>query len=147
MKFFSFLNPLSFLTLHALPGVGGGYQVGDGNISEVELSVNPPVAAAKTTAVTLTVDEFTSGLVVTNFGSALALTTPTAAALDAALVNAKIGSAFNFTICGTGAFANTLTGRTGVTVVGAAATPATTIASGTWRVQKTAPGAWSAYRL
>jgi len=131
----------------SLGTVGGGYQYNDGNLNEVDLNVMSEPPAAKTGAGTLTMAELTGGVVVTNFGSALALTTPTGAQIDAYLGNAKIGSTFNFAIVGTGAFANTLTGGTGVTVVGAAATPATTIASATFVFRKTGPGLWSAYRV
>jgi hypothetical protein len=127
--------------------VGGGYQYDDGNLNEVTMTVMPDPPAAKTGAGTLTVAELTGGVVVTNFGSALALTTPTGAQIDAALGNAKVGSAFSFAIVGTGAFANTLTGGTGVTVVGAAATPTTTIASAAFVFRKTGPGLWTAYRV
>jgi len=133
--------------LGTVGSVGGGYQYDDGNLNEVNLTVMATPGAAKTTAVTLTLQELTGGVVVTNFGSALALTTPTAAQIDDYLQQAKVGSTFNFCIVGTGAFANTLTGGTGVTVVGAAATPATTIASATFTFRKTGAGAWTAYRI
>jgi hypothetical protein len=139
--------PMLNMRLGILPSVGGGYQYGDGNVNEVDLTPVQVPGTAKTGAATLTVAEFTSGLVVTNFGSALALTTPTAVQLDAELENAKVGSSFNFTMCGTGAFAQTLTGGAGVTVVGAAASVAAAAGSATFKVIKTAPGAWSAYRL
>ena len=146
-RFLSLFAPLMNLQLSAFPGTGGGYQYTDGNTNEPDVFVVLIPGAAKTTAVTLTVAELSSGMVVTNFGSALALTTPTAAELDAAFINAKVGTAFKFTIVGTGAFANTLTGGTGVTVVGAAATPTTTIASAAFQFTKTGVRAWSAYRM
>jgi len=146
-RFLSLFAPLMNLQLSAFPGTGGGYQYTDGNTNEPDVFVVSIPGAAKTTAVTLTVAELASGMVVTNFGSALALTTPTAAELDAAFTNAKVGTSFIFTIVGTAAFANTLTGGTGVTVVGAAATPATTIASAAFQFTKTGVGAWSAYRM
>jgi len=120
----------------ALPRVGDGYQIGTGSSEPFiyQAAAAPPV---KTGAGTLTVDEFVGGLVQTNFGSALALTTPTAAQIDAAYPNLKVGSSFGFTLAGTAAFANTLTMGTGMTAVGANATPATTIASAQWRVTKT----------
>ena len=130
----------------ALAQVGGGYQLDDGNTSEAVMSSLGIPGAAKTSAVTLTPAELLSGMVITNFGSALALTTPTGVDLDTALGNAKVGTAFMFTIVGVAAFANTLTAGAGVTIVGSAATPATTIASATWSFRKTGVGTWSAYR-
>jgi hypothetical protein len=125
--------------------VGGGYQLNDGNLNEVAMLEMQDPGAAKTTAVTLTLPELTGGVVVTNFGSALALTTPTAAQIDGYLTNAKVGSTFNLSIVQTAAFAASLTGGVGVTVVGVAATAAPGSAMFTFR--KTGVGTWSAYRM
>jgi len=146
-RFLSLFAPLMNLQLSAFPGTGGGWQVGPGNLNEPNIYAAPVPGAAKTTASTLTVAELASGLVVTNFGSALALTTPTAAELDAALINSKVGTSFDFTMCGNGAFAQTLTGGVGVTVVGAAASIAAAAGSATFQFIKTGTGAWSAYRI
>ena len=131
--------------LGTVGSVGGGYQYNDGNVNEVDMSAIPDPGAAKTGAATLTVQELTQGVIVTSFGSALALTTPTGAAIDAYLTNAKVGSTFNLSIVQTAAFAATLTAGVGVTVVGSAATAAPGSALFTFR--KTGVGTWSAYRM
>jgi len=131
--------------LGTVGSVGGGYQYNDGNVNEVDMSAMPTPGAAKTGAVTLTMAELTGNVVLTNFGSALALTTPTGAQIDDYLSNAKVGSTFNLSIIQAAAFAASLTGGTGVTVVGAAATAAPGSAIFTFR--KTGVGTWTAYRM
>jgi hypothetical protein len=128
----------------ALPNGAGGYQVGDGNLSEVTLGVqSAPVA--KTAAATLTAAELTNGII-TYTGAAVAITLPTVADTEALVSSAKTNSSFDFSIINTGATnAATLTAGTGWTLVGVAAVSAVT--SSTWRARKTGDGAWTAYRL
>jgi hypothetical protein len=127
------------------PSTGGGYQLNDGNLGEIQLTTMP-AAVVKTAAATLTVAELTSRIAAVTSSGSYALTTPTAAELDAALVGAKIGSTFDFAIChGTTTNVITLTGGTGVTVVGLATV--TGVTSGSFTFRKTGTAAWSAYRI
>ena len=128
----------------AIPNGAGGYQVGDGNLSEVTMGVqSAPVA--KTAAATLTAAELTNGII-TYTGAAVAITLPTVADTEALVSSAKVNSSFDFSIINTGATnAATLTVGTGWTLVGVAAVSAVT--SSTWRARKTGDGSWTAYRL
>ena len=140
-----------------IPSVGGGRQVGDGNVNEVVLNV-VSVQTATTDAV-LTVAQITGGILVGSPGaSAAAYTLPTVntalTGVDAILVNAKINSTFDFSIVnlgsGSGIITVTAAAGTGWTVVGSAAVPivATGISgSGLFRARKTAVGAWTIYRI
>ena len=129
----------------ALPNVGGGYQVADGNTSEVTMTVRPQVGAI-TAAYTLTNADFASGIVSATSSGSYAVTTPTGVLMDAALTNAKVGSSFEFSIThGSATNVITLTGGTGVTVVGLATV--TGITSATWVFRKTGANTWSAYRI
>jgi len=128
----------------ALPNGAGGYQVGDGNLSEVILSIQP-APTAKTAAATLTAAELATGII-TYTGAAVALTVPLGADLDAAFTSMKVNSSFDFFIINTGATnAATVTANTGCTLVGAAAVAAAT--SCQWRVRKTADATYVFYRV
>ena len=128
----------------ALPNGAGGYQLGDGNLSEVILSVqSAPVA--KTAVATLTAAELATGII-TYTGAAVALTLPLGTDMDAAFPSMKVNSCFDFYIINTGATnAATVTANTGVTLVGTAAVSAAT--SCNWRVRKTADATYVAYRI
>ena len=128
----------------ALPNGAGGYQLGDGNLTEVILGTqSAPVA--KTAAATLTAAELATGLI-TYTGAAVALTMPLGTDLDAAFGSMKVNSSFDFFIINTGATnAATVTANTGVTLVGTAAVSAAT--SCKWRVRKTADATYVAYRI
>lgn len=129
----------------ALPSVGGGSQIGDGNVSERPLGVQGDAGAATGTA-TLTVAQLLSGILVGNpSASAAAYTLPTVAALEAELVNAKVNSTFTleFINIGTSSGVVTLTAGTGWTLVGRAAVPITT--GVTLVARKTGAGAWTLY--
>lgn len=128
----------------ALPNGAGGYQLGDGNLNEVVLSVqSTPIA--KTAAATLTPAELANGIVTYN-GAAANLTLPLGADLDAAFASMKVNSSFDFFIINLGGTnAATVTANTGVTLVGVAAVAANTAAS--FRVRKTADVTYVAYRI
>lgn len=139
------LAPLLNMRFNAFPGTGGGYQLGDGNIAEVRLDTCA-APAVKSAAATLTMAELTSGIIAATSTGNYSLTTMTAAEIDRELVGAKVGSAFDLSICHqTATNVITLAGGTGVTVVGLATV--TGVASGLFRFRKTGDGAWSAYRL
>ena len=128
----------------ALPNGAGGYQLGDGNLTEVILSVQS-TPTAKTAVATLTAAELVTGII-TYTGAAVALTLPLGTDLDAAFPSMKVNSSFDFYIINTGATnAATVTANTGVTLVGVAAVSAAT--SCNWRVRKTADATYVAYRI
>jgi hypothetical protein len=128
----------------ALPNGAGGYQLGDGNLTEVILGTQS-TPTAKTAAATLTAAELATGII-TYTGAAVALTMPLGTDLDAAFGSMKVNSSFDFFIINTGATnAATVTANTGVTLVGTAAVSAAT--SCNWRVRKTADATYVAYRV
>ena len=127
----------------ALPNGAGGYQIGDGNLNEVELydQGNPAAYAA---AATLTVADISAGIL-TYSGSSANLQLPTVADVENVITVAKSNYAFTLSVIATGAGTATLTTNTGWTIVGAAAV--TNGTSGRFAVRKTANGAWTLYRL
>jgi hypothetical protein len=132
-----------------IPNVGGGYQLGDGNLAEIVLSnVAAPVTAAGDA--TLSVAQLTNGIILGSPGSsAAAYTLPTAALLDAALGNAKVGSSFDFSVTnvnGSGGGIITMTTATGWTLVGLMTVAATAGTSHTFRARKSGDATWALYR-
>ena len=118
----------------ALPNGAGGYQLGDGNLTEINMSTQV-APTAKTAAATLTAAELATGII-TYTGAAVALTVPLGTELDTAFTSMKVNSSFDFYIINTGATnAATVTANTGCTLVGTAAVSAATSAN--WRVRKT----------
>jgi len=128
----------------AIPNGSGGYQVGDGNLAEVNMSVQA-TPVAKTAAAVLTAAELTNGIV-TYSGAVANITLPTVALTEALVSSAKVNSSFDFSILNIGG-TNTATvvAGTGWTLVGVVTVLA--LVSSTWRAVKTGDGAWSAYRL
>lgn len=127
-----------------LPNGAGGYQLGDGNLTEVTMGVqSTPVA--KTAAAVLTAAELTSGII-TYTGAVANLTLPTVALTEALVSSAKNDSSFEVVIINTGATnAATVVVGTGWTIVGAAAVAAATSAQ--FRARKTGDLAWTLYRI
>ena len=127
-----------------IPNGTGGYQLGDGNLSEVSLSVQA-TPIAKTAAAVLTAAELTNGIV-TYSGAVANITLPTVALTEALVSSAKVGSSFDFSILNIGG-TNTATvvAGTGWTLVGVVTVLA--LVSSSWRAVKTGDGTWSAYRL
>lgn len=114
----------------ALPSVGGGYQLGDGNLNEVDMISITPQAA--TTTATLTVAQITGDVLVATAGtSAVTYTLPTGTLIDATLTNAKVGSAFRLAIVnlGTSSGVVTIAAGTGLTLVGTMTFAITAVAS------------------
>ena len=131
----------------AIPSVGGGYQIGDGNINETPLGIQPAPQTATVTA-TLTAAQITGGIIVADTGTTAAtLTLPTVALLEAQLTNAKVNSSFDLAIVNVGASSGTITMAvgTGWTITGLATVTYTTSAS--FRARKTGTGTWTLYRL
>ena len=131
----------------AIPSVGGGYQIGDGNLSEVTLGDQGTVATATVTA-TLTVAQITAGILSANPStSAASYTLPTGTLIDATLTNAKVGSTFDLIIVnlGTGSGDITIVTGTGITLVGSV-----TVTDGTSaqvRFVRTGEATYTMYRI
>jgi hypothetical protein len=128
----------------ALPNGAGGYQLGDGNLTEVVLGTQT-TPSAEIAAATLTAAELATGIITFN-GTAGALTVPLGTDLDAAFPSMKVDSSFDFVIINTDASdAATVTANTGCTLVGVAAVAAVT--SAMWRVRKTGDATYVFYRI
>ncbi len=127
----------------ALPNGAGGYQLGDGNLSEVNIGVqSTPVS--KAAAATLTAAELTNGIVVYS-GSSASITLPTVADLEALVSSAKTNSFFDVNFINTGAGTLTIAVGTGWTLVGTVTSA--TLTSAAWRARKTGDGTWTFYRI
>ena len=129
--------------------IGGGYQVGDGNLAEVALNVLPAPVTATATA-NLTVAQLTNGIILGSPGaSAASYTLPTVAALEAALGNAKVGSSFPISVInvdGSGSGVITLVTNTGWTLVGLMTVAAVAGTAQLFRARKSGDGTWVLYR-
>ena len=138
----------------ALPNSGGGYQVGDGNLNEIDLYTTASQQTATATA-TLTVAQITGNLLVGNpTTTAATYTLPTATAIDAVITNAKIGSTFNLTVInlGTSTGLITMAVGTGITAVGNLVVAITGSAAGVggaaqFMFRKTGDAAYTLYRI
>jgi len=134
----------------ALPSIGGGRQLGDGNTNEVVIGVQPTPATATSTA-TLTIAQLMTGILLGSPGSSAATyTLPTVALTEAALVNAKVDSSFDFSVVnvdGSGSGVITLAVGTGWTIVGLATVVATAGTAQLFRARKTGTGTWTLYRI
>lgn len=134
----------------ALANVGGGYQIGDGNLNEVTLNVVPAPATATATA-TLTVAQVTSGILLGSPSTtAASYTLPTVTDLEASLGNAKVGSSFDLSVVnvdGSSSGVITLVTNTGWTLVGLMTVVATAGTAQTFRARKTGATTWSLYRV
>jgi hypothetical protein len=127
----------------ALPNGAGGYQLGDGNLSEVSMSVQA-APASKAAAATLTAAELTGGIVIYS-GATASLTLPTVADTEVLVSSAKVNSSFDVNFINTGAGTLTIAVGTGWTLVGTVTSA--TLTSAAWRARKTGDGAWTLYRV
>jgi len=134
----------------ALPNGAGGYQIGDGNLNEVNLGVQAAPPTATSTA-TLTVAQITGGILLGSPGSsAAAYTLPTGTSLDSTVSSAKVNSSFDFSVInvdGSSSGVITMTAGTGWTIVGLATIAATAGTAGKFRARRTGEGTWTLYRL
>ena len=134
----------------ALPSIGGGRQLGDGNTNEVVLGTQAAPASLTSTA-TLTIAQLVTGIVLGNPGSSAATyTLPTVALTETLLVNTKVDSSFDFSVInvdGSGSGVITLAVGTGWTIVGLATVAATAGTTQRYRARKTGVGAWTLYTL
>ena len=134
----------------ALPNGAGGYQFGDGNLSEVDLVIQAaPIAL--TTGVTLTAAQVTNGIILGSPGaSAVSYQLPTCADLDTLVSSAKTNSSFDFSVInvdGNTSGVITLTTNTGWTLVGLMTVVATAGTAQLFRARKTGDATWTLYRL
>ena len=135
----------------SLPNGAGGYQIGDGNLGEVNFFVQATPASVPAGAATLTTEQLATGIVLGNPGSsAAAYTLPTAAQMNAAFPSMGVDRAFDFSLMnvdGSGSGVITLTAATGFTIVGLATIAATAGVAHTYRARKTGATSWVAYRI
>ena len=127
----------------ALPNGAGGYQIGDGNLNEVNMGVQS-APTSKSAAATLTAAELTNGIIQYT-GATASLTLPTVADTEALVSSAKVNSSFDVNFINTGAGTLTIAAGTGWTLVGTVTSA--TLTSAAWRARKTGDGAWSLYRI
>lgn len=133
----------------AIPNGAGGYQVGDGNRSELRIGYAAAPQTATSTA-TLTAAQVTGGILVADPStSAATYTLPTATEIDNVLTSATVGSTFDWNIVnlGTSSGAVTLSMGTGITNGGNAAVAVAITSSAAFRFRKTADGAWTVYKI
>ena len=132
----------------ALPNGAGGYQVGDGNLNELILGYEATPQTATSTA-TLTAAQVTGGILVANPSTSAAVyTLPTAAAIDAVVTSAKVGSTFEMILVNTGTTSGTVTlaTATGLTDGGNAFVAVAVTSSAQFTFRKTGDGAWTVYK-
>ena len=127
----------------ALPNGAGGYQLGDGNLTEVNIGVQA-APTSKAAAATLTPAELTNGIIQYT-GSSASLTLPTVTDLEALVSSAKNNSFFEVNFINTGAGTLTIAVGTGWTLVGTVTSA--TLTSAAWRARKTGDLAWTFYRM
>jgi hypothetical protein len=132
----------------ALPNGAGGYQLGDGNLSEVQINVQAAPATATDTA-TLTVAQVTNGLILATPTAAAAYTLPTVALVEATVSSAKNNSSFDFTVVNLASsdYDITMTTATGWTITGGGVMVIQQASSAQFRARKTGDGTWQLYRL
>jgi len=127
-----------------IPNGSGGYQVGAGNPNEIMFTPSA-IPTAYTAGVTLTLNDLAGGLVVYTSASTANLALPTAASVDAANVNLRVGSSFDVSLIATSTGVPTITVGTGWTLVGVG----TGVASRSvlFRAVKTGDATYSMYRI
>ena len=138
----------------ALPNGAGGYQIGDGNLSEVQLNTQATPATATVTA-TLTTAQLLNGIILgTPTTTAAAYTLPLATDLDAVVTSAKVNSSFDFVVIntnGSGGGVITITTNTGWTIGSSGSQGLMTVTTAgtaqTYRAVKSGDGAWALYRV
>jgi hypothetical protein len=128
----------------ALPNGAGGYQVGDGNLSEVTLGTSA-IPTAYTAAATLTTLDLAGGVVVYTSSSTADLTLPAVSVVDADISSAKVNSSFEFALVATSTGVPTIVVGTGWTLVG----PGAGVASKSvlFRAVKTSATTYNLYRI
>jgi hypothetical protein len=136
----------------ALPNGAGGYQLGDGNLSELTIGYNAvPLSQAGTA--TLSAAQVTAGILIVGSGATAAqtYTLPATSTIESSVSSAKIGSTFDLNVINIGTSSGTAalamgTG-TGFTDGGNAAVVTAITASALFRFRKTADLAWTVYKV
>ena len=128
----------------ALPNGAGGYQISDGNLSEI-VFVPSAIPTAYTATATLTTNDLAGGLIVYSSSSAGNLTLPTATLTDAAFSSARVGSSFDISLVATSTGVPTIVVGTGWTLVGSGAGVASK--SVLFRAVKTGDLTYNLYRI
>ena len=129
----------------AFPSLGGGYQVTDGNVNELQVVIQGAPATITGGAGTITAAQLLTGIVITSNATPGTQTLPTVALLEAALVNPKVDAGFEVSFINTGGATLTIGAGTGWTIVGTAT--AATLTSALFRARKTGDNAWTLYRI
>jgi hypothetical protein len=136
----------------ALPNGAGGYQVGDGNLSELILGYGAAPLSVDGTA-TLTAAQVTAGMLLVGSGATAAqtYTLPAASLIDAIVTSAKPGSTFDLNVINLGTSSGTAalamgTG-TGFTNGGNATTTVAITSSAMFRFRSAGDGAWVVYKV
>ena len=132
----------------ALPNGAGGYQLGDGNVNEVEMGAFAAPATATDNA-TLTVAQLTNGMILATPTAAAAYTLPLAADVDEEVSSAKVGSTFDFVVVNLASsnYDITMTTNTGWTITGGGVMVVQEASSAQFRARKTGDGTWQLYRI
>lgn len=134
---------------------GAGYQLGDGNSSEVRF-VPQGAPIALTTSATLTAAQLAVGLLTANQGggATATYTLPTGTLMDAAFGNFRNDTAFEFSLINVSTVAAedvTIAAGTGWTLVGNPTVNSndaiTSVSSGRFRARKTGTATWTLYRI
>ena len=136
----------------ALPNGAGGYQVGDGNLNEVQLGVQGAPVALTATSNTLTAAQLTSGIITSTNASAVAITLPIVVTaggvtgVNDVVSSAKTNSSFDVVIINLGSASGEVTvgAGTGWTIVGTATVAINT--SARFIARKTSDITWTLYR-
>ncbi len=129
----------------AIPNGAGGYQLGDGNVGEAQLSVQgaPTLLSAD---VTLTAAQISNGLFTVDSAADITATLPTVALLEADVNSAKVNTSLDFAVVNIdSAYQVTFAVGTGWSIVGSAIVLEAT--SGQFRARKTSDTTWTLYRI
>jgi hypothetical protein len=129
----------------ALPNGAGGYQLGDGNVGEAQLSVQgaPTLLSAD---VTITAAQLSNGLFTVDPAADITATLPTVALFDADVNSAKVNSSLDIAVVNIdSAYQVTFAVGTGWSIVGSAIVLEAT--SGQFRARKTGDTTWTLYRI
>lgn len=133
----------------AIPNGAGGYQLGDGNLSEATMGYSAAPVTATDTA-TLTAAQVLNGIILATPTAAASYTLPTVALLETTLSSAKVGSTIDFVIvnlASNSSYDITLVAGTGWTITGGGAVVVQELSSAQFRGRKTGDGTWQLYRI
>jgi len=135
----------------ALPNGGGGYQVGDGNLTEPLIEALPLPVSVTATA-TLPAAQVINGILLVGSGATTAqtYTLPTVALLEATLTNSdKVGTSFMFRVVNLGTSSGTaiIAAGTGWTVSGSLTMTIPVTTGAAMIARKSDVGAWTLYRV